>query len=122
MDHWQGPARWINTLLLVIVGFVGLATLFELLGALEENMIVRFATAVADFFLVPFQGMFDVEQEYLLTAIIGVLGYSLLAGIALAVIRSIQASRREKPPRDAPVPPTEPVHGRGWDDETTRQR
>lgn len=118
MDHWQGPARWINTLLLIIVGFVGLATLFELLGALEQNVIVRFVTMVANFFLTPFQGMFDVEQEYLLTAIIAVLGYSLAAGIALAVVRSVQASRRDKPPRRTPA---EPADDRAWDDEATRR-
>ena len=98
MEYWHGPARWINTLLLVIVGFVGLATLFELLGALEQNMIVRFVNAVSGFFLAPFEGMFD-DQEFLLTAIIAVLGYSLLAGIALAVTRSLQASRRDGPTR-----------------------
>lgn len=122
MDHWQGPARWINTLLLVIVGFVGLSTLFELLGALETNMIVRFVSMVADFFLVPFEGMFDVEQEYLLTAIIAVLGYSLAAGIALAVTRSVQASRRVRrglPPDGAPAP--EPTQALGYDDDVTRR-
>lgn len=98
MEYWQGPARWINTILLVIVGFVGFATLFDLLGAREENLIVRFVTIVAGFFLVPFEGMFD-DQEFLLTAIIAVLGYSLLAGIVLAVIRSVQASRRERAAR-----------------------
>ncbi|HVL99917.1 MAG TPA: hypothetical protein VM324_11560 [Egibacteraceae bacterium] len=110
MEYWQGPARWINTLLLVIVGFVGFATLFDLLGAREENMIVRFVGTVAGFFLAPFEGMFE-DQEFLLTAIIAVLGYSLLAGIALALTRSVQATRREKvarrgrdvyPPADLP--------------------
>lgn len=109
MEYWQGPARWINTLLLIIMGFVGFATLFDLLEAREENMIVRFVTGVAGFFLAPFEGMFD-DQEFLLTAIIAVLGYSLLAGIALAITRSIEASRRDRralrehgsgpPPRD----------------------
>lgn len=101
MEYWQGPARWINTILLVIVGFVGFATLFELLGAREENLIVRFVTTVAGVFLAPFQGMFD-DQEFLLTAIIAVLGYSLLAGIALAVVRSVQASRQERMLRREP--------------------
>lgn len=126
MDYWQGPARWINTLLLVIVGFVGLATLFELLGALEQNMIVRFVNTVSSFFLTPFEGMFD-DQEFLLTAIIAVLGYSLAAGIALAVVRSIQASRRDRAPRtprserDVPAPPGEPVRDATWDDDATRR-
>lgn len=95
MEYWQGPARWINTVLLIIIGFVGFATLFDLLQAREENLIVRFVNGVAGVFLVPFEGMFD-DQEFLLTAIIAVLGYSLLAGIALAIVRSIEASRRDR--------------------------
>lgn len=92
MNYWEGPARWINTILLVIVGFIGFDTLFELLTANEDNVLVGFTQDVAGLFLAPFQGMFP-EQEYLLTALIGVLGYSLLAGIALAITRSVQASR-----------------------------
>lgn len=100
MEYWQGPARWINTILLAVVGFIGFATLFELLGAREQNVIVRFVAMVAGWFLAPFQGMFD-DQEFLLTAIIAVLGYSLVAGIALAVARSVQASRQESAARRA---------------------
>jgi hypothetical protein len=114
LNYWEGPARWINTLLLIIVGFVGLDTLFQLLGARIENMIVRFVRTIAAFFLAPFDGMFE-NQEYLLTAIIAVLGYSLLAGIALAVLRSIQASRRVRPDDDFPPPGVDPR-----DDETRR--
>lgn len=95
MNYWEGPARWINTILLVIVGFIGFDTLFQLLNANEDNVLVGFTADVAEFFLAPFQGMFP-EQEYLLTALIGILGYSLLAGILLAITRSVQASR---PPR-----------------------
>ena len=109
MNYWEGPARWINTILLVIVGFIGFDTLFELLSANEDNVVVGFTQDVAEFFLAPFQGMFP-EQEYLLTALIGILGYSLLAGIALAITRSIQASRTSRNshtyrPRQAPPPP-----------------
>ena len=107
MNYWEGPARWINTILLVIVGFIGFDTLFELLSANEDNVLVAFTQDVAGFFLAPFQGMFP-EQEYLLTALIGVLGYSLLAGIALAITRSIQASRtarRHDPYRGVPQAP-----------------
>lgn len=93
MNYWEGPARWINTILLIVVGVVGFDTLFKLLSANEGNVIVGFVAAVARVFLAPFQGMFD-DQDFLLTAIIAVLGYSLLAGIALAIVRSVQASRR----------------------------
>jgi hypothetical protein len=101
MNYWEGPARWINTLLLIIVGFVGLDTLFQLLGALEDNAIVRLVRFVAGIFLAPFEGMFE-DQEFLLTAVIAVLGYSLLAGIALAVYRSIQSSRGSRQGPAAP--------------------
>lgn len=100
MNYWEGPARWINTILLIVVGFVGFDTLFKLLHANEGNAIVGFVAAVARIFLAPFQGMFD-DQDFLLTAVIAVLGYSLLAGIALAITRSVQATRRRTPPDQA---------------------
>ena len=95
MSYWQGPSRWINTLLLIIVGFLAFDALFVLLGANEENGIVSFVGAVAGFFLAPFEGMFGEEQPAILTTLIALLGYALLAGIALAVVRSIEASRRD---------------------------
>jgi hypothetical protein len=111
MNYWEGPARWINTILLVIVGFIGFDTLFELLNANTDNVIVGFTESVAGWFLAPFQGMFP-EQDYLLTALIAILGYSLLAGVALAVTRSIQASRQSQAPRSveprAPQRPARP--------------
>ncbi|HWB70975.1 MAG TPA: hypothetical protein VG452_02065 [Egibacteraceae bacterium] len=104
--YWEGPARWINTVLLVVVGFIGLDTLFRLLQAREANAIVGFVRAVAGWFLAPFRGMF-AGQDYLLTALMAVLGYCLLAAIFLAVVRSIEASRREHrrglDPRDEPT-------------------
>lgn len=107
MNYWEGPARWINTILLVIVGFIGFDTLFQLLNANEDNVLVGFTADVADFFLAPFQGMFP-EQEYLLTAFIGILGYSLLAGILLAITRSVQASRSPRPRNQQPPPKPPP--------------
>lgn len=123
MGYWEGPARWINTILLVIVGFIGFDTLFELLSANPDNVLVGFAESVAGLFLAPFEGMFP-EQDYLLTALIGILGYALLAGIALAVTRSIQASRppaarsgrTEPPPRRQGPPPRD--GGQPHDDRT----
>lgn len=124
MEYWQGPARWINTLLLIIVGFIGFATLFDLLGAREENAIVRLVSTVAGFFLAPFEGMFE-DQEFLLTAIIAVLGYSLLAGIALAVMRSVQASRQANAARrereSTRVRPDRTVSDGPLDDDRTRR-
>lgn len=108
MNYWEGPARWINTILLVIVGFIGFDTLFELLQANEDNVIVAFTADVAGWFLAPFQGMFP-EQDYLLTALIAILGYSLAAGVLLAITRSIQASRTggPRPRRNTVGPPAQ---------------
>ncbi len=116
MSPWDGASRWINTILLVLVGFIGFDTLFRLLDANEQNVIVGFTRSVAEVFLAPFQGMFD-DQEYLLTALIAVLGYALLAGIALAVVRAAQASaRRRALRRPGPVPPGHiPSAGTGSD-------
>ena len=95
MSYWQGPSRWINTLLLIIVGFLAFDALFTLLDANESNGIVAFVGGVAGFFLAPFQGMFGEDQPDILTTLIALLGYALLAGIALAIVRSIEASRRD---------------------------
>lgn len=115
MSPWDGASRWINTILLVLVGFIGFDTLFRLLDANEQNVIVGFTRSVAGVFLAPFQGMFD-DQEYLLTALIAVLGYALLAGIALAVVRAVQASmRRRALRRPGPVPPGAPPSRPGAD-------
>lgn len=105
MGPWDSASRWINTALLVVVGVIGFDTLFRLLAANETNVIVGFTRAVADVLLAPFQGMFDA-QEYLLTALIAVLGYALLAGIALAVTRSVQSSRRRATRRAQQRPQT----------------
>ena len=111
MTPWDMAARWINAVLLVVVGFIGFDTLFRLLEANEENVIVGFARSGTAFFLAPFQGMFD-EQEFLLTALIAVLGYALAAGIALAVIRAVQASiRRRSVARTGASPVVEPPIG-----------
>lgn len=91
MSYWEGPARWINTVLLIIIVFIGFDTLFRLLDANPENMIVGAVAAIAGLFLYPFRDMF-VDQAYLLTALIAVLGYSLLAGIVLAVLNSARSS------------------------------
>jgi hypothetical protein len=93
MSYWEGPSRWINALLLFILSFFGFDAFFRLLNARDENFIVGLVRAVANFFLAPFNGMFN-GQSWWLTTLIAVLGYCLLAGIALAVTKSVQAGRR----------------------------
>jgi hypothetical protein len=88
--YWSGPSRWINTALAVIAGFIGLDTLLRLLGANPGNGIVAFVRSVAGIFLAPFQNMFS-EQQYLLTAVIAVLGWSLLAALIQAIVRNTGA-------------------------------
>ncbi|MBW3604323.1 MAG: hypothetical protein KY460_05295 [Actinobacteria bacterium] len=109
MNYWDSVGRWINTLLVFIVGVLAFDALFRLLEANEANVIVSSVRALSVAFLVPFQGMFG-EQDFVLTTLIGVLGYSLLAGIALGVLRSLQASRAQPAPpvQQRPPPPAAP--------------
>lgn len=99
MSYWEGPSRWVNTLLLFILGVIAFDTFFRLVDANASNLIVGFVRAVAGFFLAPFAGMFDWQSD-LVTAVIAVLGYCLLAGIVLAIIKTVQVSRREAALRD----------------------
>ncbi|MPZ88420.1 MAG: hypothetical protein GEU81_10150 [Nitriliruptorales bacterium] len=94
MNYWEGPPRWINAALLFIVGFLAFDALFKLLNAQETNVIVGFVSMIAGIFLVPFNDMF-ANQPDLLTSAIAVMGYCLVVGIVLAVLRSVQASRQE---------------------------
>jgi hypothetical protein len=108
MNYWDSVGRWINTLLVFIVGVLAFDALFRLLEANEANIIVSAVRVLSVAFLVPFRGMFG-EQEFVLTTLIGVLGYSLLAGIALGVLRRLQASRAQPAPpvHHDPPPATE---------------
>lgn len=108
MNYWDSVGRWINTLLLFIVGVIAFDTLFRLLEAQDGNLIVGVVRVLTALVLVPFQGMFS-EQEYVLTALMGVLGYTLLVGIALAVLRSLQATRPPRPPVYEPQPRQRPT-------------
>ncbi|MBW3602696.1 MAG: hypothetical protein KY434_08365 [Actinobacteria bacterium] len=115
MNYWEGPSRWVNTALLVVVGFIGFDTLFRVLGANRNNAIVGFVRSVSKLFLSPFAGMFT-RQHFLLTAVIAILGYCLLAGIILAVLRSVHTTRSERRiarSRPAPSPQEDPDATRG---------
>ncbi|MDP8977834.1 MAG: hypothetical protein M3N17_04545 [Actinomycetota bacterium] len=115
MDYWEGPSRWINTALLVVVGFIGFDTLFRVLGANRNNAIVGFVRTVSKLFLSPFDGMF-ARQHFLLTAVIAILGYCLLAGIVLAILRSVHTTRAERRiarSRPSPAPQEDPDTTRG---------
>lgn len=104
MNYWDSVGRWMNTLLVAIVGVIAFDTLFQLLEANDGNVIVRIVRALAVIFLVPFQGMFG-DQDFVITALVAVLGYALAVGIALGVLRSMQATatRAEREPDDLPA-------------------
>ena len=111
MDYWQGPSRWINAALLFIVGVIAFDAVFLLLGAQESNAIVGLVDTVSGVFMLPFDGMFPNQPE-VATQGLAVLGWLLLATIALAVVRSVQAGRSEHgrdrtgfEPDDRPAPP-----------------
>jgi hypothetical protein len=101
MNYWDSVGRWINTLLVFIVGILAFDTLFRMLRANDDNVIVGLVRVLALVFLVPFKGMFG-DQDYVLTALFAVLGYALLAGIALGVLRALQASRAQQAPGQTP--------------------
>lgn len=92
MSYWDTIGRWINTVLLFIVGIISFDTLFRLLEAQDSNVIVRVMRVFSTIFLVPFSGMFG-DREFVVTALVAVLGYALIAGIALSVLRGMQATR-----------------------------
>ena len=116
MNYWDSVGRWINTLLLFIVGIISFDTLFRLLEAQESNVIVGVTRLLAAIFLVPFRGMFG-DQEFVQTTLIAILGYAMLVGITLSVLRGLQASRvgprvlddRQHPPQGGPSPQRTPA-------------
>lgn len=86
--------RWINTVLALIVAFIGFDTLFRLLNANPENVVVSIVRSVSGLFLAPFSNMF-ADQDYLLTALVAILGYAILAGILVALVNAISSGRTE---------------------------
>lgn len=85
-----GAAPWINRVLVVIVAFIGLHAVFVLFDGNRRNGIVQFVGAVSRLLLLPFTGMF-AGQSRLITCLIAAVGYSLIAGVALAVNSKVRA-------------------------------
>jgi hypothetical protein len=84
--------RIINILLFIVLAFIGLDVLFQLLRANPGNEVVAFVDRVAGRLLAPFEGMF-AEQNFLITALIAVLAYWLVAVVASAIVRMLPAGR-----------------------------
>lgn len=100
-------ARWVNTVLVVIVAFIGLHVLFVLFDGNPRNGIVQFVNSVARPFLLPFTGMFESDSPRttrLIAALVAVVAYSLIAGLALAIGKRIKASSAHR--RGEPAPGT----------------
>ncbi|HUH06201.1 MAG TPA: hypothetical protein VML96_00205 [Egibacteraceae bacterium] len=91
---WQGPYRWVSTMLLVIVGFIAFNALFRALDANPENLVAAFVGVVAGLFLLPFRDLFAADQAYLLTALMAILSYALLAAIIVSATQTIEVARR----------------------------
>lgn len=93
MNYWDGLARWVNAILLAVVGVIGFDALFRLLEASPDNVVVATVRRATEVLLRPFEGMFGPD-EHLLTAFIAVLGYALAGGVILTAVRATQATVR----------------------------
>lgn len=89
VDYARGPARWINTALLFVLGWILLDALLLWVRDDSRNIIVRSVRAVAGVFLAPFEGIL-ADQPALLTSVIAALVYFLIACIVLAVLHRRQ--------------------------------
>ena len=87
-----GAAPWIQRVLVLIVGIIGLHAVFLLFDGNRRNGIVQFVGSVSRVLLLPFVGMFD-GQSRLVTCLLAILGYCLLAGIGLAINSRVQSAR-----------------------------
>ena len=100
-----GAAPWINRALVLIVGFVGLHAVFLLFDGNPRSGIVQFVGSVSRLLLLPFRGMFP-GQSRVVTCLIAILGYCLLAAVALAVnsrVRAMQARAAGRPKKGTPT-------------------
>lgn len=89
VDYGRGPARWINTALLFVLGWIVLDALLLWVREDSRNIIVGVVRGVAGLFLAPFEGIL-ADQPALLTSVIAALVYFLIACIVLAVLHRRQ--------------------------------
>jgi len=89
VDYGRGPARWINTALLFVLGWIVLDALLLWVREDSRNITVGLVRAVAGLFLAPFEGIF-ADQPALLTSVIAALVYFLITCIVLAVLHRRQ--------------------------------
>lgn len=93
----------------MIAFFIGLHAVFVLFEGNPRNGIVQFVNSVARVFVLPFAGIFSGDSPRttrLIASLVAVLAYCLLAGLALAINRSVikaMARREGRPAPGAPV-------------------
>ena len=87
-----GAAPWINRILVVLVAIIGLHAIFLLFEGNPRNGIVQFVASVSRLLLLPFVGMFE-GQSRVITCLLAILGYCLLAGIGLAINSRVRGAR-----------------------------
>lgn len=90
MTYWEGPYRWINAALLAVLAVLTLDGLLRLVGASEDNLLVRGVRALATPFAAPFDGLW-AEQPHVVTYVLAVLGYVVLVLLVFAVLRTFEA-------------------------------
>jgi hypothetical protein len=107
MTYWQGAARWINGALLAVLAVLLADGLLRLLGARTGNVLVGGARLIAGWLLFPFSGMF-AGQPHLVTLVLGVLGYVVVAVVLLTVITARRPAPRPPAHRPTPEPSARP--------------
>ncbi len=92
MEYWQGPARWINTVLVAVLAVLAVHVLLLLVGAQESNLVVGLVARAARVVLTPVAGLFP-RQGPLVTAVLGAFAAVGTALVVLAVLRGRQEQR-----------------------------
>lgn len=109
MTYWEGPYRWINAALLAVLAVLSLDGVLRLVGASEDNLIVRGVRALANPLTAPFDGLWE-GQPHAVTWLLAVVGWIVLVLVVFAVMRTVEArgargSRGDRrPPDEGPAP------------------
>ena len=89
--------------MVVIVGIIGLHAVFLTLDGNPRNGIVQFVASISRLLILPFRGIFE-GQTRVITCLLAILGYCLLAGVGLAInsrVRSARVKAASRPPKGA---------------------
>jgi hypothetical protein len=86
-------SRVIDVALVVVMCVVGAYTVVRLFAGEQASGVAGLVLRLGKWVLAPFEGLFGVEN-FLVTALIGVLGYCLLAALAHAAAQVLPSVRR----------------------------